>query len=170
VPSRIYHDLATWHLINTCYSPGRLAEARRLKVNFADTRLHARLMQVLQERLGHGLAARAEQAKIDVASGGHTQVPLDEVETGLAVALDAAQAATALAGDLARIVAAVQQTLVRAGVAASEVQTLYFTGGSTGLAPLVQAIAGCCPQAQVVRGDPLASVARGLGLAAGNWG
>jgi len=41
---------------------------------------------------------------------------------------------------------------------------LYFTGGSTGLAPLVSRIAACFPAAQSVRGDRYASVAQGLGL------
>jgi hypothetical chaperone protein len=51
-----------------------------------------------------------------------------------------------------------------AGVAAAQVQALYFTGGSTGLTPLVDRIAAQFPQAQRVRGDRFASVAQGLGL------
>jgi hypothetical chaperone protein len=41
---------------------------------------------------------------------------------------------------------------------------VYFTGGSTGLAPLVDRIAAAFPAAQRVRGDRYASVAQGLGL------
>jgi hypothetical chaperone protein len=40
---------------------------------------------------------------------------------------------------------------------------LYFTGGSTGLTPLVDRIAAGFPAAQRVRGDRFASVAQGLG-------
>ena len=50
-----------------------------------------------------------------------------------------------------------------AGVAPADVDTLYFTGGSTGLAPLVERIAACFPQARRAQGDRFASVARGLG-------
>lgn len=166
VPSGLYHDLATWHLINTCYAPARLAEARRLKTNFADPGLHARLMQVLQQRQGHALAALAEQAKIAVAGGGSTRVDLAAVAPGLAVPVDGAAAAQALAADIERIAAAVRETLRRAQQPGAAVQTVYFTGGSTGVAPLAAAIAACCPGAAVVRGDPFASVARGLGLVA----
>ena len=51
-----------------------------------------------------------------------------------------------------------------AGVAPGAVDALYFTGGSTGLSPLVDRIAACFPAAQCVRGDRYASVAQGLGL------
>jgi hypothetical chaperone protein len=45
-----------------------------------------------------------------------------------------------------------------------QIDALYFTGGSTGLRTLVQAIAQDFPQAQVVRGERFASVATGLGV------
>jgi hypothetical chaperone protein len=51
-----------------------------------------------------------------------------------------------------------------AGCSAQQVDALYFTGGSTGLAPLAQRIAARLPAATVVRGDRFASVAHGLGL------
>ncbi|MFX8688987.1 hypothetical protein ABTM39_19905, partial [Acinetobacter baumannii] len=67
LPSGLYFDLATWHLINTCYAPQRVAEWRGMKSWFSDVRQHARLMTVLEERLGHELAARAEGAKIAIS-------------------------------------------------------------------------------------------------------
>ncbi|MGS0758767.1 Hsp70 family protein, partial [Roseateles sp. GG27B] len=59
VPSGIYFDLATWHLINTVYSPLRAAELRNMRSFYGDLRHHQRLMTVLEERLGHELAAPA---------------------------------------------------------------------------------------------------------------
>lgn len=164
VPSGIYFDLATWHLINTVYSPARLAELRGMKSWYADPRHHVRLMVTLQERLGHALAAAAEQAKIDVAQHGGAQIDLGSIEAGLASRLGESQAAEAIENDLDRIVQAAAQTARQAGVAAEAVDVLYFTGGSTGLRPLVDRIAACFPAAQIVRGDRFASVAQGLGL------
>jgi len=51
-----------------------------------------------------------------------------------------------------------------AGVAPERLEVLYFTGGSTGLAALVDRIAAGFPGARCVRGDRFASVAQGLGL------
>jgi hypothetical chaperone protein len=164
VPSAVYFDLATWHLINTVYSPARLAELRSMKSWYADPRHHARLMTTLNERLGHALAAAAEQAKIDVALQGLAHIDLDALEAGLGTQLQAEETAVALERDVALIVAAAMETVRGAGVAPAAVDVLYFTGGSTGLQSLVDRIAACFPAAERVRGDRFASVAQGLGL------
>ncbi|MGC4078914.1 MAG: Hsp70 family protein [Rubrivivax sp.] len=164
VPSRIYFDLATWHLINTVYNPARVAELRRLKSWYADTVLHTRLMTVVEHHLGHALVAEAERAKIEVAGAGAAEVDLSLVESGLMTTVESAAVAAAIESDLARIVEAARETLRRAGVAPESVGTLYFTGGSTGLNALVERIAAAFPAARRVRGDRFASVAQGLGL------
>ena len=163
VPSGVYFDLATWHLINTVYAPARLAELRGMKSWYADPRHHARLLATVKQRLGHALAAAAEQAKIDVATHGQAQIDLALLEHGLQTHLQENQAAAAIEADLERIVQAAAETARQAGVAPSAVDVLYFTGGSTGLLPLVDRIAAGFPAAERVRGDRFGSVAQGLG-------
>ena len=121
-------------------------------------------MVAVQQRLGHALAAAAEQAKIDVALHGRAQIDLSVLDRGLAALLSQAQAAAAIEADLERIVQAAGDTARMAGVAPQAVDVLYFTGGSTGLQPLVERIAAGFPSALAVRGDRFASVAQGLGL------
>ncbi len=164
VPSKVYFDLATWHLINTVYAPARVAELARMKSFYSDVQQHARLMTVVGERLGHALIGQAEAAKIAVAEGGHTTLDLSALQRGLQAVLTEAQAIGAVDADLNRIVAAADDTLVQAGLAREQVSALYFTGGSTGLKPLAQRIAARFPAARVVRGDRFASVAQGLGV------
>ena len=164
VPSKVYFDLATWHLINTVYAPARLAELARMKTFYAQPLQHARLMTLVTERLGHALIGQAEAAKIAVAEGGATTIDLAALQAGLHVALDETQAVAALDADLARIVAAADDTLAQAGLPRERVDALYFTGGSTGLKPLAERIAARFPAAKVVRGDRFASVAQGLGV------
>ena len=164
VPSGVYFDLATWHLINTVYQPARVAELQRMAGFYAEPRHHRRLMKTVSERLGHELAARAEAAKIAVAQGDATTVDLSIVEPGLAAALDEPKAVAAIEADVGRIVDAARETVRQAGVAPSAVDALYFTGGSTGLRLLTERLAAAFPQAVPVRGDRLSSVARGLGL------
>ncbi|MDE1948864.1 MAG: Hsp70 family protein [Burkholderiales bacterium] len=164
VPSRIYFDLATWHLINTVYTPARVAELRSIRSWYADPLQHRRLMQVLEARLGHGLAAEAEAAKIAVTGAGRAHIDLDAVESGLGAELGREQAAAAIDADLERIAQAARETLRGAGIAPERVEALYFTGGSTGLASLVERIGAAFPAAARVRGERFASVAQGLGL------
>ncbi|MEN9630281.1 MAG: hypothetical protein RJA10_3509 [Pseudomonadota bacterium] len=164
VPSGVYFDLATWHLINSVYAPARITELRQMSSWYADPAHHRRLMRVLAQRLGHALAAAAEQAKIEVATDDRTTIDLRELEPGLQAALTEPDAAAAIEADLERIVDAARETARRAGLAPDAVDTLYFTGGSTGLPSLVRRIAAAFPAAQAVRGDRFASVAQGLGV------
>jgi hypothetical chaperone protein len=164
VPHGVYFDLATWHLINTVYVPSRVAELRGMKSWYANPQHHQRLMVALNERLGHALAAAAETAKIDVATRGSAQIDLSALEANLQTTLLEDQAGQALESDLEKIVQAALETVRLAGVPAASVDVLYFTGGSTGLTPLVQRIAAGFVNAKQVRGDRFASVAQGLGL------
>jgi len=164
VPSRVYFDLTTWHLINTVYQPQRVAELRSMADFYGEPAHHQRLMKVVQERLGHALVGRAEAAKIAVAQGGSTDIDLTLIEKGLHSPLSAPQVDKALGPDLNRIVACARDTVAQAGVGASDISALYFTGGSTGLKLLTDQLEAAFPEARAVRGDRLASVATGLGL------
>jgi Molecular chaperone len=47
VPSSVFFDLSTWHLIQWLYTAKALASARGLKSDYSDQQLHQRLMKVL---------------------------------------------------------------------------------------------------------------------------
>jgi hypothetical chaperone protein len=168
VPTGITFDLATWHLINTCYTPSVLAEMRQRRTFYADPAQHRRLMAVLEDHLGHHLADLAEGSKI--ALGGMGQgadahdFDLTLVEPGLHWPYTRGQLHRALASDVAAIAGAAAHTARLAGVPPEGVDALYFTGGSTGLSMLREAIAAQFPAAVQVQGDALASVGQGLGL------
>jgi hypothetical chaperone protein len=164
VPSGVYFDLATWHLINTVYGPQRVAELRGMRGFYAEAIHHERLMTVVTERLGHELAARAEAAKIEVADGGDTRIDLSHVERALAVPLGERQAVQAIEADIERIVTTARDTATQAALKPDAIDALYFTGGSTGLRLLAERIAQAFPAARAVRGDRFSSVASGLGL------
>ena len=68
-----------------------------------------------------------------------------------------------------RIVAAARLAATQAGLAPTQIDALYFTGGSTGLRRLAGRIAAAFPSARAVNGDRFASVATGLGLHAQRW-
>jgi hypothetical chaperone protein len=167
VPTRVYMDLTTWHLINSVYQPQRVAELKSMVDFYGDLTHHQRLMKTLHERLGHALIGQAEAAKIAVSAGGQTELDLSHIEPALAHHFDDAQAQQALQHDVNRIVACAKDTVQRAGIQAADIGALFFTGGSTGLKLLTDPLEAAFPQARVVRGDRSGSVATGLGLQAG---
>jgi hypothetical chaperone protein len=131
---------------------------------YTEPRFHERLMRVVDARLGHALAGRAEQAKIDVAAGGGTEIDLGQVEDDLRVSFNEERLIEATGEEVRRIVDAARGTLRQAGIDPRELGAIYFTGGSTGLKFLADSIAAAFPHAQRVVGDRLASVATGLGI------
>jgi hypothetical chaperone protein len=164
IPNRVYFDLATWHLINTVYAPKRVSELALMRHLFTNLKHHDRMMRVVERRLGHALAAHAEEAKIGVEAGGETMIDLELVEEDLRLAFDEAQLIKAGHDETLRIVQAARDTVQAAGVAPRDVGAIYFTGGSTGLAFLSGALSAAFPDARPVFGDRLASVATGLGI------
>ena len=164
VPGKVYFDLTTWHLINTVYAHNRAIELREMISMYHDLAGYHRLMKTISKKLGHHLAALAEQSKIAVAQAGVCDINLDALETGLRARFTSAEQAAALAQDVTRIVEAAKETLRRAHTRPEDVSAVYFTGGSTGLALLTGQIAAVLPNAGRIQGDKFSSVANGLGI------
>ena len=166
VPSKIYFDLSTWHLINTTYTPNRVLELRMMRNMYDDQRAHERLMSVLTHHRGHDLAARAEGAKIGVSESGAAIIDLGFVEPDLKLPFIEREQQQALQEDVARIVATASETVRMAQLKTDRIDAIYFTGGSTGLDFLVARLAAGFPAAKPVRGNRYASVVCGLAITA----
>jgi len=164
LPNRIYFDLATWHLINTAYTPKRTKELRLMRHLFRNTAHHQRLMRVVHRRLGHSLAALAEHTKITLTTSATASIDLGSAEPGLRLEWNAAGLLEATREETDRIARAALETARLAGVAPAEVDAVYFTGGSSGLDILTAAISRGFENAQLVKGERLSSVAAGLGI------
>ena len=137
-----------------------------MRTDYADQRLHTRLMTVLNERLGHKLANAMEQAKI-AASVSHADapIPLDWIEPALASCVTPEGLEQHLDGPLAQVVACAQQCLQRAGLQAADLHAIYLTGGSSALRPLRDALRKAFPDTAQVEGDLFGGVAMGLAVA-----
>ncbi|HWI84318.1 Hsp70 family protein [Ramlibacter sp.] len=167
VPSAVFHDLATWHLINFLYAPQVTNRVQGLRVDYADRRLHDRLMTVLRQRLGHRLASEMEQAKIACSVQGRpVPMALDEIEPGLAAALTPAQMGEELEDLLAQVVACAGECVRRAGLRGAQVDGIYLTGGSSALQTLQDRLAQHLPGVPLLEGDLFGGVAAGLAYAA----
>lgn len=166
VPSGVFFDLSTWHLINWLYTPVAMRRAEDLRVDYADTRLHDRLMEVLRERLGHRVAAEVEQAKIRTSvSDAPTAIDLSFVDKNLRPPLAAADTARDLGALLHDVVACGHECVRRAGLKSDQLGGLYLTGGSSALRPFQQLLRREFPDAEIIVGDLFGGVASGLAYA-----
>ncbi len=167
VPSRIFFDLSTWHLINWLYQSRALTQARALRNNYADPRLHERLMKVLNHRQGHHVAHELEQAKIRCSqSQAGTTVDLSFVQRGCSVPLTPSDMQDHLAGLLQRVVASARDCVQRANLKPDQLGAIYLTGGSSALQPFQHALQAEFPGVSLVEGDLFGGVATGLAYCA----
>ena len=162
MPSHIYHDLATWHLIPMVYTPGNLNYLRQILSTAAEPHLIERLIEVLVDRKGHHIVAEVEAAKIALSDADEVtlKIPLrDPIETPVTLRdLD-----QVVHEDALRIVHAIEICLQAADVKGSDIQSVFLTGGSTAIAEVRRQILALLPNARPITGDLFGSV--GLGLA-----
>jgi len=167
VPSGVYFDLSTWHMIHWLQAPKAIAQAAQLRSNFRDRRLHDRLMTVLEERYGHRIANEVEQAKIRVSNDDQAApIPLDFTERGLAAQLTPADTAQHLAAALERVTACAHDCVRAAGLRSGDLAALYLTGGSSALRPFQHALRKSFLDVPLVEGDLFGGVAAGLAYTA----
>ncbi len=163
VPSGVFYDLATWHLINWRYGLRAVREALALKDEYSDKQLHQRLMTVLQKRLGHQMANEVEQAKIKCSQSGQTsQIDLSRIETGLQALLSPSSMAEHLHDPLTRVVACAHECVRRAGLSKGQLDAIYLTGGSSALVPFQEALQAAFSGTPLAEGDLFGGVAAGL--------
>lgn len=161
IPNSMFFDLSTWHLIHQTATRKALHFAKELRFDYVDYSLHSRLMQVLDMQYGHKLLAEVEAAKIECSiSGERADIDLTFLEGEVRGAIDGAVMQKSLQASLAEVTACAQDCVRRAGL--SEVDTVYLTGGSSALRPLMDALHAAMPQARLVQGNLFGGVAAGL--------
>jgi hypothetical chaperone protein len=167
VPSKVFFELASWHLINWLHAPKAIRQAQELRTNYSETRLHDRLMTVLEERYGHRIASEVEQAKIDGSiRDAAVSIDLSYVDAGLAASLSPADTAQQLAALLDSVVACAHACVKRAGLRSNDLDAIYLTGGSSALRPFQLALRRSFAGVPLVEGDLFGGVAAGLACAA----
>jgi len=164
VPSSYYFNLATWHTINQAYTRKSIAQLDDLARDAFDPAKLGRLRKLIDERAGHWLAMRVEEAKIGLSATPVVELELERLSPPQRLQVERAVFEAAIAGMVDQVGATVQRLLGEAGVAAERVDTVFFTGGSSGVAALRERIAAIVPQARRVEGDLFGSIGAGLAI------
>jgi hypothetical chaperone protein len=164
VPSSYYFNLATWHTINQAYTRKSIAQLADLARDAAEPDKLARLRNLIDDRAGHWLAMQVEDAKIRLSAEPLVDLELDRLSPPERVQVGRAGFESAIAGLVDQVGATVQRLLGEAGVAAEQVDTVFFTGGSSGVAALRARIAAIVPDARRVEGDLFGSIGAGLAI------
>ena len=161
LPSAPYYDLATWHRINRLYNQKTLLELHSTcqEARFPD--LVAMLIALVEDRQGHRLAGRVEEAKIALSEAPQTAFRFMTRDVKLEAPISVEELDAALDNATASIAAAIGRTLTAAGVPGSRIDTLILTGGSTRVPAVGNMLRALFPAARAVETDAFGSV--GLG-------
>jgi len=164
VPSGYYFNLATWHTINLIYTRKAWQQLQDVYREVAERDKFARLLDLVEQRAGHWLALQVEAAKIGLSEDESFTLELDRLRPPDTLQLTRA----GFDASIDHLVESVEQTvgklLADAGVKADAIDSVFFTGGSSGVHLLRKRIAALVPNAKQVEGDLFGSIGAGLAL------
>lgn len=166
MPTSYHLNLATWHTINALYAQKTQLALQNMRYDIVDATGIDRLFGLIEQRAGHWLAMQVEDSKIALSEQDARAIDLSRVEPGLVAELSRPLFEEAIEPLLERIRASVGQLLADAGIAAGQVDTLFFTGGSSGVPALRQSVAAMLPNARSVEGNTFGSIGSGLAIEA----
>jgi hypothetical chaperone protein len=162
MPQHLFHDLATWHKIPFLYTSQNLHYLRSIMLSADRPELLRRLADILAHRNGHRIAGEVEAAKIALSGGDRASfnLPLDPPDL---IEILRADVDRAVHDDTIRLLEAIAHCTETAAIKPDRIQSVFLTGGSTGIPAVRNRILAHLPNARPVPGDMFGSV--GLGLA-----
>jgi hypothetical chaperone protein len=166
MPTSHHINLATWHTINAVYAQKSRIALESMRYDIADTTGIDRLLRLIEQRAGHWLAIEVEDSKIVLTEQASRSIDFGRIEAGLSAELSRTLFEAAIASQLARINAGIERLLQDAGVGAEQVDTLFFTGGSSGIPALRSSVAARLPNARQVEGNRFGGIGSGLAIEA----
>lgn len=164
MPASIYFNLATWHTINFAYTRQVWADQQRLYIDALEPERLARLLALIENRAGHWLAHQVEQAKIALSNHDEAALHLDAFAPGEMHTLSRLEFELAASNLVEKVESTVALLLPTAGISAERIDTIFFTGGSSGIPALRQRIAAQLPKARAIEGDLFGSIGSGLAV------
>jgi hypothetical chaperone protein len=164
IPSSYYFNLATWHTINQAYTKKTWTQLADVVRDAAEPAKLVRLQRLIEERAGHWLAMQVEEGKIALSAAPSVALELERLSPPASLVIEREGFNAAIDHLLASIDATVSRMLSDANVAAERVDTVFFTGGSSGVLALRERIGKLLPGARKVEGDLFGSIGSGLAI------
>ncbi|WP_312381260.1 Hsp70 family protein [Stutzerimonas balearica] len=166
MPTSTHLNLATWHTINAVYAPASQRALQSMRYDIVDPTGIDRLFSLIEQRAGHWLAMQVEQGKIELTEAERHVIDFARIEPQLQAELRRDDFDTAIEPLLERIGRSIDELLLAAGLARHEVDTVFFTGGSSAVPALRRCVASRLPGARQVEGNRFGSIGSGLAIEA----
>lgn len=162
IPSSYYHDLTTWHTINSLYTHQTKRAIQHIKNLAFNKRPLERLLHVIEHQEGHKILNEIERTKCALSQDIQASLNLTFIEKHFILNLARQSFENIISKKVDELIQTVLNTLQDSGVKNTEIDSIFFTGGSTQIPIIQAAITKLFPMAQIVRGDVFSSVGKGL--------
>jgi hypothetical chaperone protein len=162
VPNALYFELATWATINFTYTQANEREVRELAADAREPEKLKRLLRTLRQRLGHRIAFAIEDAKMALSDATVAPIPLDFLQRALGAQATREGFDRAIQSRTARLFTVASKCIADAGLKPHNIDTIFFTGGSSRVPAVREAIRKAAPEARAAAGSDFLSVALGL--------
>lgn len=166
MPTSYHLNLATWHTINAVYAQKSQLALQNMRYDIVDATGIDRLFKLIEQRAGHWLAMQVEASKIELSDSQQRDIDLARIEPGLIAELSRELFEGAIGPLLERVRGSITELLNSADVDPARVDTVFFTGGSSGVPALRQSVAAMLPNARHVDGDRFGGIGSGLAIEA----
>lgn len=167
VPVSYYHDLTTWHTLSQLYGSKTVNHIRSIQNKAYEKELLARLIRVLEDRAGHHILQAVENSKQQLSDVATSVLDLNFIEDELSLSISRQTFNKVINDDLESIVKTILHTVKLAGIQTTDINAIFYTGGSTKIPAIHAKINPLFMNAEIVHGDAFGSVGMGLTIDAG---
>lgn len=162
VPDAIYYELTSWHLLRKLYTQKVINDVRRISQVAYQKSLIKRLIEVLIRQQGHLILHTIETAKKYLSEADQARLDLNFIEEDLSVMVSRLQFNESISEYRQNLLMSIKETVQLAGVKFTDIQAIFYTGGTTKVPIVRHDIGQLFPHAAVIQGDIFGSVGMGL--------
>ena len=162
MPNSLYFELASWPTINFAYTFHNERMLLELIAGSREPQKVARLLRVIRSRLGHRIAFAMENSKIELSDSMTALIALEFIEADLTATATRRGFDETIATKTNQLQVTASRCIKNAGLKSDAIQTIFFTGGSSRVPAVREAIARAAPAARAASGSDFLSVALGL--------
>lgn len=162
VPNSFYHDLTSWHTINTLYNFQTRQALQTIRNDAYAKKPIEKLIKVIENQQGYHILNEVERGKCFLSEASKVELNLEFIENGFNVDVSRQQFENIIQTEVDRLQHTITEVIKSAGIQYDAIDSIFFTGGSTQIPVIRKMIANLMPKAKIVQGDVFESVGKGL--------
>ncbi len=168
VTSAPFWDLSTWSSVHNLYEPKFMTLLKAIRYDAQKPELIERFIHLVNERRCHSLLMQVEDSKIALSEAHTTMSDLGWLEKNLQISVNREAFERSAADQYAKLERTLSNCIKLAGLSPSQIDVIFFTGGTSLIPSVRRTITRAIPDAETVNGDQFGAVGLGLGIEAQN--